>query len=383
MNASELLKKYREGKCTAEELALLETWYLEQDMAKKERLGEKEREKDIATIQRHLNAHISMHKSKKIKWWYSAAAIFLVVSGSYWLIMNKKASPSMTKHTIKQTAITTKKAYLTLANGKKIALTDEKEGLLTKQGGVKISKTANGQLIYENDSSMDTSNKTLINSPSYNIISTPKGAQFAVKLPDGTQVWLNAASNLRYPIHFSGNERRVELTGEAYFDVAKYPSMPFKVITERRDGSQFLVEVIGTQFNINAYDEEELIKTTLVTGRVQTSISDQKNKISLSPGQQLLLKNKKMDVITVNTTDEIAWKEGNFVFKDTDIQDVMRQLARWYDLVISYKGSLRKETFTGYISRDIPLKDVLVMLERGGGLTFKVTGNRVEVTILK
>lgn len=383
MKATELLKKYREGKCTTEELALLETWYLEQNIKENEPLGEKERKKDIATIQRHLNAHIATGTSKKIKWWHSAAAVFFIITGAYWLTMNKKEPSNMPKQANNQAFTTTNKAYLTLADGRKIALTDEKEGLLTKQGNVKISKAANGQLIYENNPFMDTTNRTLIDSPSYNIISTPKGAQFAVKLPDGTQVWLNAASNLRYPVHFSGGERRVELIGEAYFDVAKHRSLPFKVVTERPDGSQFLVEVIGTQFNINAYEEEEIIKTTLINGRVRTSLSDQKNKISLKPGQQLFLKNKEMDVIAVNTADEIAWKEGSFVFKDTNIHDVMRQLARWYDLVVSYKGSSRKETFTGYVSRDIPLKDVLAMLERGGGVTFKVEGDRVEVNILK
>lgn len=389
MNASELLKKYREGKCTPEELALLETWYLKQEAAQHKQLGLKERKKAILEIQDYLMEHISTHKSEKtgkIKWWYSAAAIFLILAGAYWLAVNEWGSSSTIKlaSTLEGTAEpTANKAYLTLSDGRKIVLADEKNGILTEQRGVKISKTANGQLIYENDSSMDTTNKPFTEIETYNIISTPKGAQFAVKLPDGTQVWLNAASSLRYPVHFTKGERRVELVGEAYFDVAKSPSHPFKVVTERPDGSQFLVEVLGTQFNVNAYEEEQIIRTTLIEGRVQTSLTGQDNKVSLKPGQQLLLKNKQMDIVAIDPTDEIAWKEGNFAFKDTEIHEVMRQLARWYDLSVDYKGFSRNEIFTGYVSRDVPLIDVLAMLEKGGGVKFKIIGNKVEVNILK
>src|SRR6185312_909605 len=259
----------------------------------------------------------------------------------------------------------TNKAILTLANGSSIILDSVANGTLTTQGNSKILKL-NGMLSYN----------TLKNKSSevlYNTISTPRGGQYLLMLADGSKVWLNAASSLRFPANFVGKERKVELLGEAYFEVAKNAAMPFKV---KVNGME--VEVLGTHFNINSYENESTIRTTLLEGSIK--INKNNSSSLLKPGQQAQM-NKAGEIKIINDADveeAIAWKEGKFQFDRADIHDIMRQLARWYDVDVEYKGTVSSH-FGGTISRDVNLSQVLNMLHLTGEVKFQIEDRKVVV----
>jgi transmembrane sensor len=207
----------------------------------------------------------------------------------------------------------------------------------------------------------------------YNTISTPRGGQYQLMLADGSKVWLNAASSLRFPASFVGKERKVELLGEAYFEVAKNAKMPFKV---KVNGME--VEVLGTHFNINSYENESTIRTTLLEGSVK--INKNNSSSLLKPGQQAQM-NKAGEIKIINDADveeAIAWKEGKFQFDRADIHDIMRQLTRWYDVDVEYKGTVSSH-FGGTISRDVNLSQVLNMLHLTGEVKFQVEDRKVVV----
>jgi ferric-dicitrate binding protein FerR (iron transport regulator) len=191
-------------------------------------------------------------------------------------------------------------------------------------------------------------------------------------LPDGSKVWLNSASSLRFPAFFSGNTREVELNGEAFFDVAKNPDMPFKVVTKDQ-----IVEVLGTQFNINSYSDEESFKTTLIEGSVKVIYKDRV--ILLNPGQQFQPSLKSSKVIEANTEEVTAWKDGYFLFKDEDIQSIMRKISRWYNVEVSYSGEIPDVGFGGNISRSKGIDEVLNVLQLTDAVHFKVEGRRITV----
>jgi len=243
------------------------------------------------------------------------------------------------------------KAILTLANGKQIVLTGAKNGTIAKQGGITVNKTDDGRVVYAS-SSTAIQNPKLI---SYNSIETPRGGQYHLTLADGTLVWLNAASSIKYPTAFTGNERRVEITGEAYFEVKHNAAKPFRVVCNGQ-----LVEDLGTHFNINAYSDENAVKTTLLEGSVAVSWAGQ-NKI-LKPGEQSQLEGGNIRVANVNVDEVIAWKNGLFDFKDANIRTVMRQLARWYNVDVEYQGKIPEILFTGKLHRDVNASQVLDIL---------------------
>lgn len=306
---------------------------------------------------------------KRYRWAAAATILLLITSGIYYLT-NQKANNPVVKNTQPQSQHDRlpggNRAVLTLADGSVIELDSAGNGKLAQQGGTQIIKKTNGQLLYK--SSGDSTAAV-----AYNVLQTPRGGQYNITLPDGSKVWLNAASSLRYPVVFRGNERRVEISGEAYFEVAKDPSRPFKVQV-----NQMEVEVLGTHFNINAYTDEEAIRTTLLEGRVKL-ITGGENKY-LQPGQQAQLKPAgEMKIVNDADLEEtVAWKEGNFQFEGSDIKSVMRQLARWYDLDVSYKGSISKH-FIGSISRSVKLSQVLSMLQQTGEVKFITEGKKIIV----
>lgn len=247
-----------------------------------------------------------------------------------------------------------------MADGHKISLTDAENGELAEQSGIKITKTADGQLVY-NISNSDNSSQAL----SYNTIETPAGGQYQINLPDGTKVWLNSASSLRYPVLFTGKDRSVEITGEAYFEVAHNKSMPFKVITTDQT-----VEVLGTNFNVMAYPEEASTNTTLIEGSVKV-VKDNTSK-TITPGQQARVKAGKIDIVNANIQEVTAWKNGYFIFKSEDVKNIMRQLARWYDLEVEYQGNVSEKIFGAKISRFRNISEVLSILESTGSIHFKI-----------
>lgn len=302
----------------------------------------------------------------------AAASIFIVAALSLYLYtnstQNKPVRPVSHASHIKPGD---NKAYLTLANGKKIVLSDAKNGTLVAQNGIQITKTTEGQLVY---TVTGNNNST---SSDYNTIETPKGGQYQVRLPDGTNVWLNAASSLRYPSAFKGSERKVELSGEAYFEVAKNKKMPFRVISNTQT-----VEVLGTHFNVNSYLDEADTKTTLLEGSVRVKRNNSTTAVVIRPGQQASVKqnvNDKINVAEADMEEVMAWKNNYFRFNNENIESVMRKISRWYNVDVEYKGAISDEEFNGTISRSKNIVQVLEMLEGTKSIHFKIEGRRIVV----
>jgi hypothetical protein len=258
------------------------------------------------------------------------------------------------------------KAVLTLGNGSTIVLDDIKTGILSEQNDTKIRKTEDGQLVY-----IAKENGVEEPVPVINTITTPRGGEYRVILPDGSKVWLNAASSLSFPTHFTGKERRVECKGEVYFEVAKNPSMPFIVKVNRTE-----VKVLGTHFNIMAYEDEDALKTTLIEGSVQVLHNNSKN--ILAPGDQAVINRTGTVKVksNVNVSEVIAWQKGLFEFKSAGIESIMRQMSRWYDVEVSYRGQVPVRQFTGKISRNVKASELLKMLEYAG-VNFKIEGKTI------
>ena len=264
------------------------------------------------------------------------------------------------------------KAVLTLSDGSRIILDNAKNGILANQAGVSIQKTSDGELLYTFSHSDGDETLEITEDIIYNKIETPLGGKYQVNLPDGSKVWLNSASSLRFPALFSGNTREVELSGEAFFDVSSNKNKPFKVITKDQ-----IVEVLGTQFNINSYGDEETIKTTLIEGSVKIIYKDKV--VLLTPGQQFQPNELKPKVIEADTEEVIAWKNGYFLFKNEGIHSIMRKLSRWYNVEVSYNGEIPEVGFGGNISRSKDITEVLDALQLTNAVHFKVEGRRITV----
>jgi transmembrane sensor len=270
------------------------------------------------------------------------------------------------------------KAVLVLANGQSIILDSANNGMLATQGGMKVIKLSNGQLAYR--SGKDDQNSP----PVYNTISTPRGGQYELVLEDGTRIWLNAESSIRFPTVFTGKDRSVELSGEAYFEVAPKASNPFKIYMLNQPGtekSRKEIDVLGTKFNVMAYDEEKMVRTTLLEGAI--AVGDESGKDLMKPGQQAEWQQAGSGVKISDDADidaAVAWKNGFFSFDRSDIRTIMRQLSRWYDLKVTYKDGGTDKTFWGGIQKDLPLSDVLRILEKSG-VEFSIDGKNVTVNM--
>ena len=261
----------------------------------------------------------------------------------------------------------TNNAILTLADGRSITLDSAANGGLAQQGNTKVIKL-NGQIAYTKTGNAQADDAIL-----FNTISTARGNQYQLVLSDGSKVWLNAASSLRFPTSFKGKERRVEVTGEAYFEIAKNPAMPFKV--QAGNGE---IDVLGTHFNVNAYADEPSVKTTLLEGAVAVKKATARQ--MLVPGQQAEFSPQGAITLAenVDVTRETAWKDGFFWFNNTDIHTLMRQVSRWYDVEVEFKGNITDDGFTGKISRNVPLSKLLNVLEQYE-LHFKIEGKKIIV----
>lgn len=313
------------------------------------------------------------------KWAVAAVLLAAVTFGIYLFFNNRKEGGSTGKNnngtiTKNDKAPGENRAFLTLADGTRILLDSISDGTLAIQGNTNIIKQHDGQLIY--DAAGGTKKGTI-----YNTLTTPRGGQYKITLSDGTRAWLNASSWLRYPASFTGSERKVEISGEAYFEVAKDPSHPFKVSLAPRSygsGDDMEIEVIGTHFNINGYDNEDAVRTTLLEGRVKVNTTGRAT--YLIPGQQAQLNKTGEIKITDNTDLEetVAWKDGNFQFDNSSITSVMHQLERWYDMETVYAGTITKH-FSGTIPRNVNLSKVLELLQRTGEVKFSISGNKIIV----
>lgn len=313
------------------------------------------------------------------KWKYAALLTFFLTAGlAFYIGYNKEkqvvVAPKIDRHYKADVLPGGDRARLELADGSVVVLENVSNGNLQSQGGTQVVKQ-DGQLVYnaaEGNHSVEIS---------YNTISTPKGGQYQVILADGSKVWLNAGSSLRFPTAFTDKEREVELTGEAYFEVAQrtVPSgrdrvrVPFKVKTY-----DVSVEVLGTHFNVMAYSNEKSINTTLLEGSVKVSQPATHQSQLLRPGQQAKVTGR-IQLLNVDTEEIVAWKNGFFQFNGADIKTVMGQIERWYDVEIDYEGELPLKHFTGVISRNINVSKVLNMLELTGGVKFEIKGKKISV----
>lgn len=320
--------------------------------------------------------------------WAAAAILILLAGGSWFAFFRPDAGKEMAAHTGNSTqklavdiAPGSTKALLTLADGSTIDLNAAGKGLVSQQGNARLIKLNGGQLAYETAPGGKLQASSQI---SYNMISTPKGGEYQLILPDGSKVWLNAASSLRYPTSFSGKERVVELKGEAYFEVARqnagegHGKMPFRVHVAPTGSSEGMnVQVLGTHFNIMAYADEQSINTTLLEGSVK--LSKGAREVLIRPGEQGKLKDgNDFKVAAVDTEEAVAWKNGVFRFNEATIEEVMRQVARWYDVEVVYVNAAPKDLFRGEIYRNVNVSKVLKVLE-ASGVHFTVEGKKILV----
>jgi ferric-dicitrate binding protein FerR (iron transport regulator) len=298
------------------------------------------------------------------RWGWAAAVLLLFSLGTWWMV---KIKPSPLP-AIVATTITPGKngAILQLANGEKVVLDSMGNGLVAQQNGTKVL-LQNGQLSYD---AAAASNSTI----AWNTMSTPKGRQFKIVLPDGSRAWLNAASSIRFPTVFAGNMRQVDITGEVYFEVAANASQPFRVNTP----GNTTIDVLGTDFNVNAYTDEDCVNATLMAGSVKVS----KNNFSalLKPGEQARVSSDAhiRTITAIDTEKVMAWKNGRFDFEDAGLKEVMRQLERWYDIEVVYEKNIPDIHFGGKLSMDMSLQGVLLTLQ-DTGVHFRLEGRKLIV----
>ena len=394
---SQLIEKYLKGEATDSEKKQLEQWYASFD------------EREISfTDNVPGNLHHAIHQGlqavkEKIKqqenspqrktasprlWSVrpiaAAAAILLLIAAATFMLTTHKIK-------IQETATTTEtdfnpggnRAVLTLGNGSKIVLDSSNSGLLSIQGGVQVVKTGSGRVIYDtkNTAQYDTQRDV-----PYNTITVPRGGQYQVILPDGSKVWLNAGSFLRFPTAFTGNTRTVQMSGEAYFEIRPNAEKPFLV---RKEGS--LIKVLGTHFNVSAYEEERTMTVTLLEGRVVVmpiGEQQQDQQTTLTAGEQLIVETagdlwlQSTRIKKANLQAAIAWKEGLFWFENDDIHQIMAMLSRWYNVDIAIQGSIN-DKFTGSIPRNLPFSKIFEILQKTGSIRYEIVQHKIIVSPYK
>ena len=324
-----------------------------------------------------------VNRSKYV--WFRIAVAAAVLAGfligGKWFLKNNSGQ-NKSQQTVTQNndiAPGGNKAILTLGNGSQVVLDSARHGVLAQEGKTSINKMKDGEVIY------NVNHKVLSGAEGipliYNTITTPRGGQYHVVLPDGSHVWLNAASSIHFPTQFTGHERKVELRGEAYFEIVKDKTKPFKVMVAPAGKDLCEIAVLGTHFNVNAYDDENYVNATLLEGRIQFTTTEQKSQ-ELKPGQQAVL-NKEASKISVTENEDaetsIAWVKGIFHFEKANINSVMRQLSRWYNVDVEYEGKIPEQMITGDAERGIPLSTMLQTLEKMTTVHFQMQGRSVKV----
>jgi len=369
LTGANLLRKLKEGSITSEERKLLEDWYVHYAQQVEPFDDAETFHKDLIDLQ--SNFYLSLKAPSKLRLWpkiaiVAAAAVTVFIIGILSYNIFEKKSDLGNISYLNDVLPGKQGATLTLADGKQIRLSDLGDGELAQQAGVSVRKTKEGQLIYE-------IGKVDIASNRYNTLSTAKGEMYQVRLPDGSSAWLNAASSLTYhPQLQQGGKRTVKLSGEAYFEIAKDKKHPFIVETNGQS-----ITVLGTKFNVNSYDDEAVTTTTLLEGSV--SLKPSKGQAAkLRVGQQAQLGSNGLIINEVNVDDAIAWKDGVFLLGGQDLETIMRQAARWYNVEIVFEDeSVKKEILKGSLSRFSNISQLLQVLESTGSVHFKVKGRRV------
>jgi transmembrane sensor len=417
-NIADLIIKHLQETITAEESQTLEQWIaasdenrtkfnriangdtLREDLVLFIESDQRIRERVYAKLPEVQDALSVTPKRNWMRWASVAAAVLVIAIGGFFLLKPKQTPvvnvPQQQGPAVPNIPAGGNKATLTLADGTVIDLDKAGNGTIATEGKTKVNKKEDGQLEYKSVKGGKQSSIT------YNLLSTPRGGQYQLILPDGSKVWLNAASSIRYPTEFSGNERRVEVTGETYFEIVRNTEKPFKVTVLPPSGGSGRggeIEVVGTHFNINAYGDEQPIVTTLLEGKIKISpievVSKQPGSAdvndhpstpprtyqTLLPGEEAQIGgNAKVTIRkNVDTESAVAWMKGFFDFHNANIKTVMSQVSRWYNVDVQYKGTMPGQTFEGNIDRNIPLNELLTLLQQMGPTKFTIEGHTVKV----
>ena len=374
--AKELLQRYQSGNCTYSENELVEKWYKQLIETGEWQWGKGEKD----TMQKMIEGRImkqvnSTHKKRvfylmPLSQWLAAASVILLLGAfSYFLFFHKSTKPAQIAKVLSNEvkAPQSNKATITLANGQKVYLDSAGNGALAIQGNVKLVKLANGIIAYEHNS-VEVSAKM-----EYNTLSNPRGSKVInIALADGSRVWLNAGSSLTYPVSFIGNERKVSVGGEAYFEVAHDVSKPFVVNNGSMD-----VRVLGTHFNVNAFEDDgNDIKVTLLEGSVKIKNGNATG--LLKPGQQAVVIKEIKVLNDVDLNLVMAWKNGYFQFDNASLQNVLKEVSRWYDVDVVYEGHNQPRQFVGEIQRDLSLSEMLKILKKNK-VHFKIEGKELRI----
>jgi transmembrane sensor len=389
-----LADKYLKGEASPEERRLLEEYLLRLANTSQYPFSDSESTTITADIYQRITQQIRQertpvipletnyqtHTQPKIhqKPWFritAAAAIIILAFSAYWFLTPPKETGVATT-----TAPVTNDlppgrdaAILTLADGRQILLDTTANGQLAIEGQTAINKNQ-GEIIYNAD--LQTAQSHQPSAISQQLLSTPRGGQYQLTMSDGTKVWLNALSSIRFPASFTGPERRVEITGEAYFEVAHMASKPFHVSV-----NGMTIRVLGTHFNVNAYTDEASIKTTLLEGSVEVSKDNKSARIK--PGQQAIVHAESSVIGIVHDADvqaSVAWKNGYFNLNGANIREVMRQISRWYQADIEYRGDVSNIDFYGQVSRRKNVSELLRIMEKTGIVHFEIKGDKIIVS---
>ncbi|MCC7524130.1 MAG: FecR domain-containing protein [Chitinophagaceae bacterium] len=373
-----LLAKYLDHKASPEEIDFIEKYYQYFDRNKNltDDFTDAEMKETELRMLNNLKTGIS-GANKKVRplyssWWkWAAASVAVVLAGGIIFsqlnrqpgkVISEVKAGSSESHDI---APGTDKAIITLDDGTSVFLDDSSTGVIARQGSTQVFKLSSGEVVYRNGKDDD---EVVINT-----MTTPRGGRYQLTLADGTKVWMNSASSISYPTAFAGKERRVKVTGEVYFEVSKNAQKPFYVgINDETE-----IRVLGTHFNVNTYADNGSINTTLLEGSV--SVSNNAKELLLKPGQQAEIKNRAILLLNnVDTARVMAWKNGYFSFNNTDLEMIMKQLARWYDIEVEYEGQAPLMKFWGGISMNSTLSQVLQVLEESK-IRFRIEDKRIVV----
>jgi len=390
---SRLLYKYLQGTLTSEDGAKLERWKNQssenleffESLSKEARPARSMARSRAASLEERIFNKIRATQElpglernvKRIRpvWWkYAAAAAVAGIVISYGIHRTNNGSPKPSYVQIEKPQVLdvhppdANYASITLADGQIVNLNGAASGWLATQGKVQVIKTAEGVIVYK------SATAKVKDVPQLNTLSNPQGSNaIGIVLQDGSKVWLNAGSSLTYPAAFTGRERKVFILGEAYFEVAKNKAMPFRIMKE-----SMMVEVLGTRFNVNAYRNEPSMKVTLLEGSIRISSGNVSG--VLKPGQQAKVNENNINVSSdINVDHVMSWKSGYFSFENASLKEVMRQIARWYNIQVIYDGELSDERFGGELRMDSKLSSVLKVLQKSG-VKFRIETNRVVVS---
>jgi hypothetical protein len=392
----ELITRYLHKELTAEEQRALDEW-LSVDKNKKF-FDELTNENNLTTELKEYNyfqarkteGRKKLHqlllagtpfvpvKKLWVKYVAAASVLTVVATGGIYLMTRQNKKQATVQTTPAKTVVHDippggDKALLTLADGSTVVLEDAQNGVIGKEGNASIVKK-DGEVQYEV--------KGQESAVTYNKLTTSRGGQYRITLPDGSKAWLNAASSIRYPVAFAGNQRKVEISGEVYFEVEKNPRKPFKVsiVQAAVSGHKAEVEVIGTHFNINAYKDEPVVKTTLLEGKVKVSSADNHESAVLAPGQQGQMNNTGSIAVKkdIDVDQVMAWKNGQFRFRNVDLKTIMRQVSRWYDVDVIFEANVNP-SYNFVLTRNLPVSRIIATLEESGGAHFRIEGNTIKV----